>query len=139
MNLSRQNSVAILFITALVAQPGTASAQIAQEAVDLEVVQHIREEGFERSQIEALARYLTEVIGPRLTGSPGMKKANEWTVEMFEEFGLENSVVEPWGEFGRGWPHHSGSVHGVGGRRGGSRDSANLRKRGRRDRRGYRR
>jgi carboxypeptidase Q len=103
MSLPRQNPIATLLITALLVQPGAMSAQIAQEAVDLEVVQQIREEGPERSEIEALARHLTEVIGPRLTGSPGMMKANEWTVQMFEQFGLENAVVEPWGEFGRGW------------------------------------
>jgi len=83
--------------------PMSSAGQVAQEAVDLGVVAKIREEGFERSQIEPLARYLTEVIGPRLTGSPGMRRANDWTVEKFEEWGLTNAVVEPWGEFGRGW------------------------------------
>ncbi len=82
---------------------GSAQAQMAQEAVNLEVVRKIREEGLQRSQIESLARYLTEVIGPRLTGSPGMKRANEWTAEMFREWGLENVSIEPWGEFGLGW------------------------------------
>ncbi len=83
--------------------PLPASSQMAQEAVDVELVQQIREEGLERSQIEALAHHLTEIIGPRLTGSPGMKKANEWTAEMFREWGLENVMIEPWGEFGTGW------------------------------------
>ncbi len=103
MRLPRQHPIVTLVISLLLVQPTATSAQIAREAVDLEVVRQIREEGFERSQIEAMARHLTEVIGPRLTGSPGMKKANEWTVRMFEEFGLENVVIEPWGEFGRGW------------------------------------
>ena len=102
MRLPRQHPIVTLVISLLLVQPTATSAQIAREAVDLEVVRQIREEGFERSQIEAMARHLTEVIGPRLTGSPGMKKANEWTVRMFEEFGLENVVIEPWGEFGRG-------------------------------------
>ena len=79
------------------------AAQVAQEAVDLGVVSQIREEGFERSQIEEMARHLTEVIGPRLTGSPGMAAANAWTNEIFRGWGLANAVVEPWGEFGRGW------------------------------------
>lgn len=47
--------------------------------------------------------YLTDVIGPRLTGSPNMKRANEWTREKLESWGLENAHVEPWGHFGRGW------------------------------------
>jgi hypothetical protein len=85
--------------------PDTAVAQVAQEAVDLAVVQQIREEGFERSEIEALARHLTEVIGPRLTGSPGMRAANEWTQSTFEEWGLSNVMLEAWGTFGRGWAH----------------------------------
>jgi len=76
---------------------------VAQEAVDLSVVQRIREEGFERSHIEELAHHLTDVNGPRLTGSPGMKRANDWTADMFRKWGLQNVAVEPWGEFGRGW------------------------------------
>jgi hypothetical protein len=94
-----------LLLLAMLLSPTAGAAQWAQEAVDLDVVQRIRAEGLERSQIEPLARYLTEVIGPRLTGSPGMKKANEWTAQTFEEWGLANVVIEPWGEFGRGWQH----------------------------------
>ncbi len=85
------------------AAPTTLPAQIASESLDLDVVAQIRAEGLENSQIEALAHYLTDVIGPRLTGSPGMRRANDWTVEKFEEWGLANAAVEPWGEFGRGW------------------------------------
>jgi hypothetical protein len=80
-----------------------ATAQIAQETVDLAVVNEIRTEGLERSQIEQLARHLTDVIGPRLTGSPGMRKANEWTADMLRSWGLEDVQIEPWGDFGRGW------------------------------------
>jgi len=94
----------------LVAAP--AAAQVAQEAVDLDVVRQIREEGLERSQISELARYLTEVIGPRLTGSPQMREANTWTAEKLREWGLQNVIVEPWGEFGRGWErvNYSGRI-----------------------------
>jgi hypothetical protein len=90
-------------LAVLAALPSVASAQVAQESVDLAVVQQIREEGLERSQIPDLARYLTEVIGPRLTGSPAMRQANNWTADKLREWGLENVQVEPWGEFGRGW------------------------------------
>ncbi|MGD8727839.1 MAG: hypothetical protein PVH40_09350, partial [Gemmatimonadales bacterium] len=83
--------------------PAAGLAQIAKEEVDLAVVQQIREEGFERSQLVETIRYLTEVIGPRLTGSPGMREANEWTASKMREWGFENVVIEPWGEFGRGW------------------------------------
>jgi hypothetical protein len=88
------------------------AAQVAVEPVDLDAVQRIREEGLERSHIEELARHLTEVIGPRLTGSPQMTEANQWTAEMLRSWGLENVVVEPWGEFGRGWEevHFEGRI-----------------------------
>ena len=84
-----------------------ASGQIAQEKVDLGVVARIRQEGLERSQIPALARHLTDVIGPRLTGSPGMKAANEWTATTLKSWGLTGVEVEPWGRFGRGWENVS--------------------------------
>lgn len=80
-----------------------AVAQVVQETIDLDVIEKIRDEGLNRSQIEELGGYLTDVIGPRLTGSPAMMRANEWTASKFREWGLENVVVEPWGEFGRGW------------------------------------
>jgi hypothetical protein len=46
---------------------------------------------------------LTNVIGPRLTGSPGMRRANEWTRDRLTQWGLQNAQLEPWGAFGRGW------------------------------------
>lgn len=94
---------AIAVASFLLALPGPGLAQVAQESVDLAVVQRIREEGLERSHIEELAHYLTDVHGPRLTGSPAMKRANDWTAETFRKWGLHNVVVEPWGDFGRGW------------------------------------
>lgn len=84
-----------------------ASGQIAQERVDLDAVARIRQEGLERSRIPELARHLTEVIGPRLTGSPGMKAANEWTAAELKSWGLTGVEVEPWGRFGRGWENVS--------------------------------
>ena len=94
----------------LVAPP--APAQIVEERVDLDAVRRIREEGLEHSQIEELASYLTDVIGPRLTGAPAMRQANDWTAEKLREWGVENVSVEPWGEFGRGWKnlHYEGRV-----------------------------
>lgn len=101
-----------LLTAALLAIAAPAVAQVAQEKVDLDAVRRIREEGLQRSQIPAMAGHLTEVIGPRLTGSPAMKRANDWTAEQFTAWGLANVVVEPWGEFGRGWERvsYSGRV-----------------------------
>jgi hypothetical protein len=79
-----------------------ASAQ-TQEKVDLDMVTKIRYEGFRNSQLRELAEGLIESIGPRLTGSPNMKRANEWTRDQFTKFGLVNSHLEAWGPFGRGW------------------------------------
>jgi carboxypeptidase Q len=95
-----------------IASSATAVAQVAQEKVDLDAIRRIREEGLQRSQIPALAGHLVEVIGPRLTGSPAMKQANDWTAEQFRSWGLANVTVEPWGEFGRGWERvsYSGRV-----------------------------
>ena len=51
----------------------------------------------------ATMSYLTDVIGPRLTGSPNMKRANEWTRDKLAAWGLANAHLEAWGPFGRGW------------------------------------
>jgi hypothetical protein len=103
MRVRSVRSGALLVLSALLTAPAAVTAQVAREAVDLDVVQRIREEGLDRSRIPELAHHLTEVIGPRLTGSPGMMAANEWTAQTFRDWGLANVQVEPWGEFGRGW------------------------------------
>ena len=80
----------------------TVGAQVAPvEKVDLEIMKKIREEGLERSQVMDTLSWLTDVVGQRLTGSPGMKAANEWTKERLTKYGLVNAQVEPWGTFGR--------------------------------------
>ncbi len=82
----------------------TAGAQVGPgEKVNTEMMAKIRAEGLERSQVMDTLSYLTDVIGPRLTGSPQMKAANEWTRNRMASLGLVNAQVEPWGEFGRGW------------------------------------
>jgi carboxypeptidase Q len=74
-----------------------------KEKADLEAIAKIRSEGFRNSKIMQLANGLIEEIGARLTGSPNMKRANEWTRDKLTEFGLVNAHLEPWGPFGRGW------------------------------------
>lgn len=75
----------------------------AQEKVDLHMVGRIRAEGFSNSQVMDHAWFLTDVYGPRLTGSPNIKAASEWARDKFKEWGLVNSHLESWGGFGRGW------------------------------------
>ncbi|HVR95182.1 MAG TPA: M20/M25/M40 family metallo-hydrolase [Thermoanaerobaculia bacterium] len=84
----------------------------AEEPVDLSMVTRIRDEGLRRSQVVETAAYLSDVIGPRLTGSPQMKEANEWTRKRLEEWGLANAHLEGW-EFGRGWSYDRVAVHMV--------------------------
>jgi carboxypeptidase Q len=66
-------------------------------------IARIREEGLQRSHAMETLSYLSDVIGPRLTGSPNMKRANEWTRDQLTKWGLQNAHLEPWGPFGRGW------------------------------------
>jgi carboxypeptidase Q len=66
-------------------------------------VQRIRDEGLNRSQVMQTLNHLTNVIGPRLTNSPNMRRANEWTRDKLTQWGLAGAKLEPWGAFGRGW------------------------------------
>jgi carboxypeptidase Q len=91
---------------------GAVGAQVGEtEKVDLDMMAKIRAEGLERSQVMDTLGYLTDVIGPRLTGSPQMKAANEWTKSRMASYGLVNAAVEPWGEFGRGWSFDKVTAH----------------------------
>jgi carboxypeptidase Q len=72
-------------------------------AMQTDAISKIKAEGMERSQAMATMRYLTDVIGPRLTNSPAQRRANQWTKEQLEKWGMQNAKVDPWGEFGRGW------------------------------------
>jgi carboxypeptidase Q len=81
----------------------TLCSQEKQEKVDLETISRIRYEGFHNSKVMELASGLMDSIGERLTGSPNMKRANEWTRDQLTAMGLSNSHLEPWGPFGRGW------------------------------------
>jgi carboxypeptidase Q len=90
---------------AIAARPLTPSlATVAPvEPVDLAVMGRIREEGLTRSQLPQTLMYLTDVVGPRLTGSTGLVRANDWVKGKLTEWGLANARLEPWGPFGQGW------------------------------------
>jgi carboxypeptidase Q len=60
------------------------------------------EEGTQRSRVEADLRYLSDVIGPRLTGSPAMRRANDWVGQKLLEYGADSVLLEPW-PFGVSW------------------------------------
>jgi carboxypeptidase Q len=77
--------------------------QPTTESIDLNAYNAIREEGLQHSHVMDYAGALADGIGPRLTGSPNMAKANAWTREQLTRMGCVNAHLEDWGEFGIGW------------------------------------
>jgi hypothetical protein len=75
----------------------------AQEKVDLAVIQRIKKEAFQNSKVMDHLFWLTDVYGPRLTGSPGFTAAANWAVKQLKEYGIEDAAIHPWGKFGRSW------------------------------------
>ena len=88
--------------------------QAVQEKIDTSAISKIKDEGMNRSQVMDLLSTLSDVYGPRLTGSPGFKRAAEWAKQTLGSWGLENAHLEAWGPFGRGWSlkHYSANVIG---------------------------
>jgi len=76
-----------------------------------DVLARIREEGFQRSQVMDIAFYMTDVLGPRLTGSRREKKAQDWARSKMEEMGLSNVVAEPFGAHEASWDNLYTSLH----------------------------
>ena len=72
------------------------------EKIDLDAVYRIKEEGLQRSKVMEIESYLTDVYGPRLTGSPNIREAADWAQKTMNEWGLANVHLETW-PFGRGW------------------------------------
>lgn len=102
----RRQFAATLLLCALLApyavfgqQPG--AQQPAADPND--PIVRIKDEGMNRSQVMQTLSYLSDVIGPRLTASPGMKRSNDWTRVTLEKWGMQNAHLEAWGPFGRGW------------------------------------
>jgi hypothetical protein len=82
-----------------------------QEPVDLQAIYRIKDEGLQRSKVMEIASYLTDVYGPRLTGSPNIRAAADWAVKEMQGWGLVNAKLEPWGPFGRGWTNERFIAH----------------------------
>ena len=97
--------VAVIALFATGPRPLPAVAQTGAsgvEELDYAIMGKIREEGLNRSQMMDHISWLTDVYGPRLTGSPAIKQASEWVQGKFEEWGLANIHEEEF-EFGKGW------------------------------------
>src|ERR1700728_2320358 len=84
-------------------RPSYELPQPATENLDFTMYQRIRDEGLTHSHVMDFASALADGIGPRLTGSPNVHKANEWTRDQLRAMGCSNAHLEDWGEFGMGW------------------------------------
>ena len=87
--------VAGLLTCVLVARTWVARAdeeKNANAAADAQIIGEIRE----HSELMSNLEYLSDQIGPRLTGTPQLKQANDWTAEMFKKYGLTNVHLEPY-------------------------------------------
>jgi hypothetical protein len=83
--------------------PGWEQPQPAVEHIDYSMYGRIREEGLRHSHVMEYASALNDGIGPRLTGSSNLAKANAWTRDQLTAMGCVNAHLEDWGEFGMGW------------------------------------
>ncbi len=87
--------VAVVFLSSFKGDKGVKSTSHA--------IGHIKNEGFNNSKVMSTLFELTDVNGPRLTGSTGMKNAEKWAAEKLKSWALKNVKIEPWGGFGKGW------------------------------------
>jgi carboxypeptidase Q len=94
--MNRSTRLACSVVITLLFVPAIWSQQ-KEEKVDLETISRIRNEGFHNSKVMDYASGLMDSIGERLTGSPNMKRANEWTRDQFTAMGLSNSHLEAGG------------------------------------------
>src|SRR5205085_1266977 len=106
--MTQRTSTAALLLITLIFSAFPLHAQQAQPATQPpknsnDPIERIKDEGLNRSQLMQTLSYLSDVIGPRLTGSPNMLRANNWTKDKLTEWGLKNGHLEAWGPFGRGW------------------------------------
>jgi hypothetical protein len=83
--MSKRKIIRVLFCLAAISVP---LFLIAEEKVDLSIVSRIKSEAFENSKVMDHMFYLTDVHGPRLTGSPNYKAAADWVVQQMTEYGL---------------------------------------------------
>jgi carboxypeptidase Q len=110
MNVHR--TVALTAVLAVVVGLPLAADWPVTEKLDLDAVYRIKDEGLQRSKVMEIESYLSDVYGPRLTGSPNIKEAAEWAQTTMKNWGLANVHLEPW-PFGRGWQNQRFSASAV--------------------------
>lgn len=107
----RRIHLAVVFLLSFALSLSAVTAQNRQEErLDYAMIGKIREEGLNRSQVMDHISWLSDVYGPRLTGSPAIKQAGEWAMKKFNEWGLANAHQESW-PFGKGWSLVRFSAH----------------------------
>ncbi|MBL4754028.1 MAG: M20/M25/M40 family metallo-hydrolase [Flavobacteriales bacterium] len=92
---------AAILITLIISS--TLNITKGQDLPDLGVINRIKHEATDNSQVMDIAFQLTDQNGPRLTGSPGCRAAEAKAVKMLQDWGLSNVALEPWGTFGKSW------------------------------------
>ena len=104
----KRAGLAIFLVTAIAAWPVNAQEV---EPLDLEAIALIRDEAMQRSQVMETAWYITDLYGPRLTGSTNLRAAAEWARDRMTEWGLTDARLEGWGPFGPGWDNERFYAH----------------------------
>ena len=90
-------------LAAVVAVLALAAPPVAAQESDAEAVARLKTEAFQHSRVMELVSWLTDVHGPRLTGSPITRSAGDWAIRTMQSWGLDTVGYEWWGPFGRGW------------------------------------
>lgn len=98
-------------VAALIPVVFAAAAVLPREPVDRDAINRIWLEGTNHTRVMSYLSYLTDVLGPRIPGSPAYRKACDWAVKTLTEIGCVNAAVEPAGEFGPGWSSEYISAH----------------------------
>ena len=89
----------------------TSSNNSEKYSVDQEMVDNIRQEGFDRSELSNTLSYMTDVLGARLTNSNDMRRAQTWATGEMDRIGLTNIVIEPFMDYGVSWDNEYFSLH----------------------------
>src|SRR5215510_6682363 len=110
MKVSRRSALTVV-LAALAVLPLSAQWP-ATERLDLDAIYKIKDEGLQRSKVMEIESYLTDVYGPRLTGSPNIKEAADWAQQTMKEWGLANVRLETF-PFGRGWQNQRFAAHAL--------------------------
>ena len=102
MNLLRFRQVPVT-CTALLLFSVASAQEMGGDKVDLDVLNQIKHEAFQNSQVMEHLYYMSEVYGPRVNNSRNHRAAAEWAMQQMKAWGLKNVHLEKWGPFGYGW------------------------------------